>query len=184
MKSTIPDAIEWFSDHPLPDFVPTPTVVLGGRRLLREFLRQSALINLPGTMSLAVASFSIEGIRSATEWTQFDHKRIDVRIITSDQESASNLRDALQVLPWRSFDASLCLGLHAKVYSYVAENGSCVCLIGSHNFSKSALMRNSEFGILLIGHGRTWATSVAQACSRCVRWLDDSQFQGITAFNT
>lgn len=169
-----PQLVEWFRDDPLPDFVPTPTIIVGGRRLLKEFMRQTALIGGDGVLAIAAGSLSADGLRLACDWTALDHSTLDLHLATSGERSAKDAERELGGFPWRSLHIRQSEGLHSKVYSFLSGTGASVCLIGSHNVSRSAMFTNTEAGLLALSYSPSWLTGIAAACCSYVAGIEDS----------
>jgi PLD-like domain len=141
-----------FNPLPPPSMALGSDLIVGGTWLLPEFL-QLVASEREGRLSLAVP-FVEQGIAGATSaWGEMHHNEIDLLVVTSGLTDAHTAWSEFGHFSWRSLLICQCQKLHSKVYSFLSEEGSSVCLIGSHNLTRSGMKGNLEAGVLLRATG-------------------------------
>lgn len=150
--NTRSEIIEWFKNEPVPGTFRNPAIILGGACLLKEFIDCIERSESKGDLSIVVPFISSEFFEKNDTWHNLHHKVIKLKIITRTLTSARIIRNKLGVYPWQSFDVRVLSSLHAKIYVFMHPNGGGVCLIGSHNFSVSAIKHNDEAGMLFLSN--------------------------------
>jgi hypothetical protein len=166
-----PALLTWFSDRPLPACIPDPAIVLGGTRLLREFLGFVASRSDGGRLLVATPFFSPAVVTREAAWRCMPHDRIDLVLTVSRPDDARQAWCALCDYPWGSVWISVHRKLHAKLYTFLDASGQGgACLVGSHNMSLSGSQSNEEAGVLYVSARNGEVAQMVRACG--TRTLD------------
>ena len=128
--------------------LPRPGVIVGGTWMLNEFLNETASFG-GGDLVVAVPFVQRLGVGISTAWSEMAHSDINVTLVTGPAD-ASRAWSELQQYPWKSVLVCQNRNLHAKLYSFMSNDGRGLCLIGSHNLTSRGLQENFEAGVLLV----------------------------------
>jgi len=155
--------VGWFRETPIPSCTPTPAVVIGGTRLLSEFLATVAEEREGGQLAIA-SPYIGRSVRSdLPAWDAMPHRSVDLLLVTNSRSDARTAIDSLGRLGWRSLLIQARPRLHAKIYSFVGTSGGA-CLVGSHNLSFGGASANLEAGVLFVPRNHPELRSVPGIC--------------------
>lgn len=156
-------SMEWFRNESMSQFAPWSGMILGGRRLLKEFAESVTAMGGRGRLSIAVPFMENDLAWLATEWTSLPHASIRLRAVTRPS-CVGTITHALGQFKWRSISVIAREDIHAKVYGFATDCGRGVCLIGSHNLTNAAMTRNNEFGVMYRCASKGPELNVVNAC--------------------
>lgn len=167
--------MEWFRDEPLPPLVDDPCVVVGGTRLLSEFLAVPAL-HAEGRLVMASAFVESGIVAAAAQWNAMPHRQIDLSLLTSSREDAEAAAREVGEFPWRSISINWLRGLHAKMYTFRTTSGCGACLVGSHNLTLGGARLNTECGVLFTANNQPTLASFIEGCeARTLQLISSAQ---------
>jgi hypothetical protein len=153
----------WFKEDPLPD-LPIPSIVVGGTRLLKEFLAIVASVDTPSSLAIA-APFVGLGIRDEIgTWSTLPHELLDLRLVTRSRRDSEVALSEVGRLPWRSLHIVTWPRLHAKLYAVLDAKGGGAALVGSHNLTPGGAHTNHEAGVLFNGGRDREVGQIVRAC--------------------
>jgi hypothetical protein len=148
---SMPQVISWFRSAPLPGIVPDPAIILGGTRLLREFLTIASSAREQSHLAVA-APFIGRGIgQEIATWETLPHRLLDLRVVTQSVGDARMACLEIGRFGWRSMTVVAYARLHAKLYTFMSASGGGACLVGSHNLTSGGARLNEEAGVLFVG---------------------------------
>jgi len=160
------DVLEWFSDEQLPDVYTAPAIISGGRSLLREFVSLVGRSRDGGNILIVAPFVGKDVVSEILSFPRFLHRCFKVRALTGSIDADCMLEEQLKGYNWESLEIAFTKQLHAKIYAFVDEAGGGACLIGSHNFSEAAVVKNDEAGVLFVSNGNDFTWPIVDAWSK------------------
>jgi phosphatidylserine/phosphatidylglycerophosphate/cardiolipin synthase-like enzyme len=154
--------LTWFHKDALCPLISDHAVILGGTRLVDEFIGLVEESAQPGHFVIGVPFITPTLVEEVRTWQGIVHQRLDCTLVTRNTKNASCR--SIQALPWRSLRLQEDAGIHAKTYGFKGEDGYSAALVGSHNFTFAGTRHNREAGVLLISRTPSELTSVIDEC--------------------
>jgi phosphatidylserine/phosphatidylglycerophosphate/cardiolipin synthase-like enzyme len=156
--------LTWMLDAPIPNIVRPPFAVVGGTFLLKDFFARVSNCSEPAEILICSPFVDQEISDVGSTLANIPHGRISLNILTTDNKNAAKAYVLLGRFPWASIFVGQMETLHAKIYLFSSARPEHLCLVGSHNLTKSGFARNFEAGILMGSTG-------GDAISECILQL-------------
>ena len=141
--------ISWFRKDPLPLFISDPLLVVGGTNLISMFIESLAVKGGCGELGITVPFVDSGFILACPAWRELNHSDINLFVVVKRECDVEAAKSQLSQFPWRSLRIARFRTLHAKVFTFVGDNGASIALVGSHNLTAAAARSNYEAGILM-----------------------------------